>query len=218
MSHSFSRNLSWSMILLTFIALSLTVSPVLSAEITGIAVYPPQISLTTSSDYQHFIVVASRADGVTKDVTDEIELSLSDPSICRVEETKLIPVKDGKSQLNIKHAGHEVTAEITVSEASRPREISFHMDVMPVFTRTGCNTGSCHGAARGKDGFLLSLFGFDPAGDYFRITREIGARRINLALPQQSLMLEKRCWSSSSHWRENGFHLETNIISLLKNG
>jgi hypothetical protein len=43
---------------------------------------------------------------------------------------------------------------------------------MPVFMRAGCNTGSCHGAARGKDGFRLSLFGFDPHGDYFRITRE----------------------------------------------
>ena len=41
--------------------------------------------------------------------------------------------------------------------------------------RAGCNTGSCHGAARGKDGFRLSLFGFDPDGDHFRITREIGS-------------------------------------------
>jgi hypothetical protein len=62
---------------------------------------------------------------------------------------------------------------------------------MPVLTRTGCNTGSCHGAARGKDGFRLSLFGFDPVGDYDRITREIGIRRINLAVPAESLMLLK---------------------------
>ena len=62
---------------------------------------------------------------------------------------------------------------------------------MPVFARTGCNTGSCHGAARGKDGFRLSLFGFDPRGDYFRVTREIGARRVNLGQPTASLMLEK---------------------------
>ena len=48
---------------------------------------------------------------------------------------------------------------------------------MPVFMRTGCNTGSCHGAARGKDGFMLSLFGYDPDGDYYRLTHEIGFRR-----------------------------------------
>jgi hypothetical protein len=62
---------------------------------------------------------------------------------------------------------------------------------MPVFMRAGCNTGACHGSARGKDGFRLSLFGFDPPGDHFRLTREVPFRRINLALPQQSLLLQK---------------------------
>ncbi len=62
---------------------------------------------------------------------------------------------------------------------------------MPVFMRAGCNTGSCHGAARGKDGFRISLFGFDPAGDHFRLTREMVGRRINLAVPSDSTLLEK---------------------------
>ena len=67
------------------------------------------------------------------------------------------------------------------------------LDVMPVFTRAGCNSGSCHGAARGKDGFRISLVGFDPRGDHFRITREQAKRRINLAVPTDSLLLEKAC-------------------------
>ncbi len=62
---------------------------------------------------------------------------------------------------------------------------------MPVFMRAGCNTGSCHGAARGKDGFRISLFGFDPEGDYNRLTREMVGRRINLAVPADSTLLEK---------------------------
>ncbi|MGH7135596.1 MAG: DUF1549 domain-containing protein, partial [Pirellulales bacterium] len=80
---------------------------------------------------------------------------------------------------------------VTVKQAASDRPISFQLDVMPVFMRAGCNTGSCHGAARGKDGFRLSLFGFDPAGDHFRLTRELGYRRINLALPAESLLMEK---------------------------
>jgi len=68
---------------------------------------------------------------------------------------------------------------------------SFRLDVMPIFMRSGCNTGSCHGAARGKDGFRLSLFGFDPEADYQRITREISGRRINLALTAESFLLTK---------------------------
>ena len=68
---------------------------------------------------------------------------------------------------------------------------SFKNDVLPVFMRAGCNAGDCHGAARGKDGFMLSLFGYDPAGDYHRITREIGSRRLNLALTHESMLMEK---------------------------
>jgi hypothetical protein len=68
---------------------------------------------------------------------------------------------------------------------------SFRQDVMPVFFRAGCNAGSCHGAAKGKDGFMLSLFGYDPAGDYHRIVDDIAGRRINLAIPERSLLLLK---------------------------
>ena len=68
---------------------------------------------------------------------------------------------------------------------------SFRRDVMPVFFRAGCNSGGCHGAARGKDGFMLSLFGYDARGDYYRITQDIVGRRINLAAPEQSLLLLK---------------------------
>jgi hypothetical protein len=69
--------------------------------------------------------------------------------------------------------------------------MSFKHDVLPVLTKAGCNTGACHGAAIGRDGFHLSLFGYDPDGDYNRITREMGARRVNLAMPEESLLLLK---------------------------
>ena len=72
-----------------------------------------------------------------------------------------------------------------------PRPVSFKLDVMPVFFRAGCNSGSCHGAARGKDGFRLSLFGYDPDGDYFRLTEQIVGRRVDVARPASSLILAK---------------------------
>jgi hypothetical protein len=70
-------------------------------------------------------------------------------------------------------------------------DISFKNDVMPLFMRGGCNSGSCHGASRGKDGFKLSLFGYDPEGDYYRLVEEQIGRRVNLAAPDASLILEK---------------------------
>ena len=74
---------------------------------------------------------------------------------------------------------------------SAPQAPSFRRDVMPVFFRAGCNSGTCHGSARGKDGFMLSLFGYDPAGDYRRTVEEIPGRRINASVPQESLLLLK---------------------------
>ncbi|YCM46698.1 DUF1549 and DUF1553 domain-containing protein [Verrucomicrobiaceae bacterium 227] len=70
-------------------------------------------------------------------------------------------------------------------------EISFKNDVMPIFMKGGCNAGGCHGAASGKDGFMLSLFGYDPEGDYYRLLEEFPGRRLNLAAPEKSLLLEK---------------------------
>lgn len=68
---------------------------------------------------------------------------------------------------------------------------SFKNDVVPIFMRWGCNAGDCHGAARGKDGFMLSLFGYDPEGDYYRLLEEHPGRRLNLAAPEKSLLLLK---------------------------
>ena len=67
----------------------------------------------------------------------------------------------------------------------------FRRDVMPVFFRAGCNAGTCHGSARGKDGYMLSLFGYDTSGDYRRTVEEMPGRRVNTAMPAESLLLLK---------------------------
>jgi hypothetical protein len=78
-----------------------------------------------------------------------------------------------------------------VKAENAPAGPSFRRDVMPVFFRAGCNTGTCHGSARGKDGFMLSLFGYDPKGDYERIVEHMPGRRVNTAVPERSLLLLK---------------------------
>ena len=83
------------------------------------------------------------------------------------------------------------TASVSAAAIARTGSVSFRRDVMPVFFRANCNSGGCHGAASGKDGFHLSLFGYDPAGDYFRLTKEMPGRRLDLVEPEQSLLLLK---------------------------
>ncbi|MBI2477503.1 MAG: DUF1549 domain-containing protein [Planctomycetia bacterium] len=156
-----------------------------------IHVYPADVQLTTARDQQSLIVQTEYPDGITRDVTAEAKFTLANMDLANVQANVLRPKADGASELKVEFGAHSVIVPVEVHSATVDRPISFKLDVMPVFMKSGCNTGSCHGAARGKDGFRLSLFGFDPDGDYDRLTREISGRRINLAVPEESLLIEK---------------------------
>lgn len=69
--------------------------------------------------------------------------------------------------------------------------LSFTNDILPVLSKLGCNSGSCHGKAIGQNGFKLSLFGFDSTFDYAALVHEGLGRRISPAAPDDSLMLLK---------------------------
>src|SRR5262249_10240661 len=69
--------------------------------------------------------------------------------------------------------------------------VSFVRDVMPTLSRMGCNAGTCHGAQQGKNGFKLSLRGYDPKFDHRALTDDLEGRRFNRAAPDTSLMLLK---------------------------
>ena len=105
-------------------------------------------------------------------------------------------------------------------------QIDFQNDLIPVFTKNGCNTGACHGAAIGRGGLKLSLYGGDPQSDYQAIVQQLAGRRINLSKPDQSLIVLKPAEfithgggtifdadSSSAelliNWVKQGAHLES---------
>jgi hypothetical protein len=163
----------------------------------GLSVFPPKVQLDSASDFQSVIAVVRREDGVTQDVTTAAQWEIvpsatsNGIAVAKLVDGRLFPIADGLGELVCRHEGREARVQIDVRQSTVVPPIEFTRDIIPVLTRAGCNTGSCHGAARGKDGFRISLFGFDPAGDYQRITREIGVRRINLAVPQESLLLQK---------------------------
>ena len=78
---------------------------------------------------------------------------------------------------------------LMVSAAERP--VSFRHDVLPVLSKAGCNSGGCHGALAGKNGFRLSLNAYDPKTDHYNITREMRGRRVEFNDPARSLFLIK---------------------------
>lgn len=157
----------------------------------SIAVFPPDINIQSARGKQRIIVQASYADGITRDVTAQAKVNISDPKVAKIVDLEVLPVGDGKCSVAVEFEGKTTQVPVDVKDATKDRPISFKLDVMPIFLRNGCNQGGCHGAARGKDGFRLSLFGFDPDGDHYRLTRELNGRRINLAIPEESLLIEK---------------------------
>jgi Protein of unknown function (DUF1549)/Protein of unknown function (DUF1553) len=157
----------------------------------AIRVYPSEVSLTTARDSQSIIVQAEYASGITRDVTDKAEWKLDREDVVARDGNRLAPRADGNAKLTATFETQSVEVPVTVTQAAIDPPISFKLDVAPVFMKAGCNAGSCHGAARGKDGFRLSLFGFDPDGDYYRLTREQPERRLDLSIPGECLLIEK---------------------------
>ena len=112
---------------------------------------------------------------------------------------------------NVIHAADSLGDKHDASQSNVP---GFRRDVMPVFFRAGCNSGTCHGSASGKDGYMLSLFGYDADGDYRRTVEEMPGRRINTALPDESLLILKAI-GAVPHTGGKRFERESDLAKVL---
>lgn len=172
------------------IAAVLVSTPLAAAQ--SLSVYPERMQLDHGADKQRIAVTLTQADGVTVDVTDSASLAVDPPSIANVGEGGILaPAADGEGTLTVKANDLTVSVPVSVKNASMTPPVSFRNGVEPALMRAGCNTGKCHGSAQGKNGFRLSLFGFDPEMDYTNLTRETRGRRLDASRPDESLMLLK---------------------------
>ncbi len=186
---------SW---MFTVVLLLVSIGTVFSNDpkkITSIQVEPAEIELRSARDQQGVVVTAILSDGSTQDITglakaNFAERGTASATVEYINET-FVPKSDGSTSVTFSHAGFECSINIRVSGAKEQPPISFRNEVLPELTRAGCNTGKCHGSASGKDGFRLSLFGYDPIGDQIRLTREQPGRRVHLADPKHSLVVLK---------------------------
>ena len=162
------------------------------ATLEKLEIFPESISLETKRDFHRLVVFATFKDATTRDVTAFADLKVADEKVAKFDGYSVHAVTEaGKTEVVASLGGLSARIPVAVKDGQKDRAVSFRLDVMPVFLRATCNSGGCHGAARGKDGFRLSLFGMDPAGDYTRLTREMIGRRINLAIPEESTLVEK---------------------------
>ena len=149
-----------------FSALVLAASSLGHAAIDSSAtfeVFPSDVNLTYSRDKQSLVVRITEANGVHREVTKDAKLTIADVTKAKIDKGVVYPVADGDTTLKVEYNGKTIDVPVKVEKATVEQPISFRLDVMPVFMKVECNR--CHGAARGQDGFRLSLWGFDPDGD-----------------------------------------------------
>src|SRR6202030_2558491 len=88
----------------------------------------------------------------------------------------VIPRGDGRTEIRARLGSLEAQCEIEVRNSERVRPRQFEHEVLPALTKAGCNQGACHGTPTGKNGFRLSLRGYNPALDFMTLTREVDSR------------------------------------------
>ncbi len=155
-------------------------------------VLPEKLDLT-GRDLTHGVVVSLVDDqGHVTDVTRRVTFEIDRTETATVNAQGIVTARsDGVASLTVKLDGLSATVPVGVVAYAEKQTPSFKHDVLPILTRSGCNTGGCHGKLAGQNGFRLSLRGYAPEWDHDSITQEVSGRRVDLGFPEKSLLLAK---------------------------
>jgi hypothetical protein len=147
-----------------------------------------QVKFSNRYAYHQLLVTGVLPDGETADLTRLVKLT-TPAKFVTIDKMGLIrPIADGSETLALQYGQHHISLQVTVENYQQPYQPSFIRDIQPVFSRVGCNSGTCHGSKDGKNGFKLSLRGYDPLFDFLSFTDDIGGRRFNRVAPDQFRM------------------------------
>ncbi len=159
-------------------------------KIVSLSVQPSSLTLLDSRDARSFVVTGKTASGYAVDLSSLAVVKPAAPIVQMDRDGYVQPVKVGATRLVVSAAGQTAVVPVLVKSMTSP-PVSFTRDIMPILSKAGCNAGTCHGSAKGKNGFKLSLRGYDPVFDHHALIDDIEARRFNRTDPAQSLMLLK---------------------------
>src|SRR5260370_9709 len=162
------------------------------AEVQKFEVYPTKIALKGADDAQQLILTAALLGGRLQDLTGDVKYEAADAKIVRVTSNgRVIPLTNGSTEVTVTYGDKPVKVPVTAEQCDVNLPINFGNQIVPVFTKLGCNSGGCHGKASGQNGFKLSLLGFEPDVDFKAIVMEARGRRIFPSAPDNSLLLLK---------------------------
>ncbi len=151
-----------------------------------------ELTLDGSDARRQIFVSEGTGSGETRDATHLVSYGSEPSGIVQATNGMIVPLKNGKTILTARlESGAETRLPVTVRNFESARPIHFGNQVVPIFTKAGCNGGGCHGKAAGQNGFRLSLLGFEPQEDFDHLVSESRGRRLFPAAPERSLLLLK---------------------------
>jgi hypothetical protein len=162
------------------------------ADVQSLAVYPAKIALKGLDDAQQLIVTANLAGGRLQDLSGDVKYDVADSKIIRVSTAgRVMPIGNGTTEITASYGNKTIKVSVTCASTDVNLPINFGNQIVPIFTKLGCNSGGCHGKASGQNGFKLSLLGFEPEVDFNSLVKEARGRRLMLGAPDSSLVLLK---------------------------
>ena len=185
-------------------------------DVIALSVEPSEINLNGKFDYNQLLLTAVKGTGESYDASRDFAFKV-DSDVIKVSKSGMVePMKDGEAKLEIFHKNQKTTLTVRVAGVSGDFKPDYVRDVMPVLSKLGCNAGTCHGAKDGRNGFKLSLRGYDPIYDIRAFTDDLASRRVNVASPDNSLILLK---ASASVPHEGGqlTKMGEDYYEILKN-
>ncbi len=160
--------------------------------IAKFSVDQPAIQLHGRDATWQILVDGLTADQQHIDLTRTARYRSLTPKTVEVNDRGIVrSLGDGVGSIELVVGTLRQEVQVKVSGSADHRSLSFQNDIIPILNRFGCNGSGCHGKAEGQNGFKLSVFGFDPRGDYQSLTMEGRGRRVFPAAPERSLLLQK---------------------------
>jgi hypothetical protein len=157
--------------------------------IAALELEPGSLKLKDGRDSRRVLVWGKTEDGRRVDLTSEAVFK-GDATVEIGADKYIHPKSKGETEVTVVAGGKETKLAVSVESVEQP-PVRFVRDVVPVMSKVGCNAGTCHGSAKGKNGFKLSLRGYDPEFDYQALITDISGRRFNRVKVEESLMLLK---------------------------
>lgn len=150
------------------------------------------IDISSRDSRRQLIAMTKDASQASIDVTREAKWIVEPPELARLDaDGLLIPLQAGSGQVIVQWGDASYSVPLQIQFPAQEPQVNFPNQVVPVFTKHGCNGGGCHGKISGQNGFRLSLLGFEPTEDYEYLVREGRGRRLFPAAPDSSLLLLK---------------------------